>query len=108
MFNWKRGRDSVHLKRGTPPPPNEVAVESTSQAIVSKTVVIEPRRPAQLANTTQHRLDWLWHGYLGRGKLTAFISPPKMGKTTLLTHVLARLAHGGSLADLPVAPGHAA
>jgi hypothetical protein len=50
---------------------------------------------------------WLWHGYLARGKMTALVSPPKSGKTTLLFHLLARLAQGGSLAGLTVTPGRA-
>lgn len=73
-------------------------------------------RPSDLANATSPRLSWLWHGYLAPGKVTALISPPKAGKTTLLSHLLARLAlaqgrqlagQGGQLAGLAVAPGRA-
>jgi len=39
--------------------------------------------------------------------VTALISPPKAGKTTLLSHVLARFNQGGQLAGLAVAPGRA-
>jgi hypothetical protein len=52
-------------------------------------------------------LSWLWHGYLAAGKVTALISPPKSGKTTLAFHLLARVGQGGQLAGLPVAPGRA-
>jgi hypothetical protein len=48
--------------------------------------------------------SWLWHGYLAPGKVTALISPPKSGKTTLLSILLARSLQGGQLAGLPVAP----
>jgi hypothetical protein len=52
-------------------------------------------------------MSWLWYGYLAPGKVTALISPPKSGKTTLLSHLLARTARGGQLAGLAVAPGKA-
>ncbi len=52
-------------------------------------------------------MSWLWHGYLARGKVTAMISPPKSGKTTLVSHLLARFAEGGQLAGLKVAQGRA-
>src|SRR5258708_7474966 len=68
---------------------------------------MQPLRPAELANAAQKRLSWLWDGYLAPGKVTALISPPKSGKTTLLCHLLARLAQGGLLAGRAVAPGRA-
>jgi hypothetical protein len=52
-------------------------------------------------------MSWLWHGYLAPGKITALISPPKSGKTTLLSHLLARFGQGGQLAGLAVAPARA-
>jgi hypothetical protein len=68
---------------------------------------IQPLRPSELANAALPRLSWLWHGYLAPGKVTALISPAKTGKTTLLSHLLARLAQGGQLAGRAVAPGRA-
>src|SRR5260370_16678417 len=64
----------------------------------------QPLRAAQLAEHVQLSSSWLWHGYLAPGKLTALISPPKSGKTTLLSILLARSFQGGQLAGLPVAP----
>ena len=64
-------------------------------------------KPHELADVAHHRQTWLWHGYLGPGKVTALVSPPKTGKTTLLTHLLAAMAHGGELAGLAVAAGRA-
>jgi hypothetical protein len=63
-------------------------------------------RPDQLDETATP-LSWLWHGYLAHRKLTVFTSPPKSGKTTLLAHLLACLADGGSLAGMTVTPGRA-
>jgi hypothetical protein len=50
---------------------------------------------------------WLWHGYLGPGKVTLLTSQWKSGKTTLLSLLLARMQQGGLLAGLPVAAGKA-
>ncbi len=46
---------------------------------------------------------WLWHGYLGAGRMTLLTSQWKAGKTTLLANLVARMARGGTLAGLPVA-----
>jgi hypothetical protein len=51
--------------------------------------------------------SWLWHGYLGPGKLTLLTSQWKSGKTTLVSLLLARMQNGGLLAGLPVAAGKA-
>jgi hypothetical protein len=67
----------------------------------------QPLRPGELADSAQPRLSWLWHGFLAPGKLTALISPPKSGKTTLASILLARCAQGGQLAGLHVARGRA-
>lgn len=68
-----------------------------------------PLQPNQLADFAPPRLSWLWPGFLAAQKVTALISPPKSGKTTLVSLVLARLAQGtgGELAGLPVRPGKA-
>jgi hypothetical protein len=50
---------------------------------------------------------WLWHGYLGPGKVTLLTSQWKSGKTTLVSLLLARMQQGGRLAGLPVAAGKA-
>ena len=47
--------------------------------------------------------NWLWHGYLGPGKVTLLTSQWKSGKTTLVSLLLARMQQGGELARLPVA-----
>jgi hypothetical protein len=52
-------------------------------------------------------LPWLWHGYLAQGKVTALVSQAKSGKTTLVAHLLARMAQGGQLAGLAVRQGRA-
>lgn len=63
--------------------------------------------PTQLAAPDESAEAWLWHGYLGRGMITAFTSQGKSGKTTLASVLLARLAQGGQLAGLPLAAGRA-
>jgi AAA domain-containing protein len=73
----------------------------------SATLTLRPLRPGELAVAGGPRLSWLWDGYLAPGKVTALISPPKTGKTTLLSHLLARSARGGLLAGRAVVPARA-
>ena len=37
---------------------------------------------------------WLWEGYLARGSITALSGSPKVGKTTLLAHLIAAMLDG--------------
>jgi hypothetical protein len=50
---------------------------------------------------------WLWQGYLAAGAVTLLSSQWKIGKTTLVSLLLARLKAGGTLAGLPVTAGRA-
>src|SRR5262245_29273107 len=47
---------------------------------------------------------WLWDGFLAEGNITLLTAQSKSGKTTLLTHVLARMRLAGTLAERAVAP----
>jgi hypothetical protein len=72
--------------------------------------------PSAVAPLWGHQLDqavasqttWLWRGYLAAGNITLLTSPPKCGKTTLLSVLLHHLKAGGTLAGQPVRPGRAA
>jgi hypothetical protein len=48
---------------------------------------------------------WIWEGYIAPGRITLLSSPAKSGKTTLLSHLLARRRDGGRLLDFPVSAG---
>jgi hypothetical protein len=65
------------------------------------------RRQSELDTDATDMVPWLWQGYVAPGKVTLLTSQWKCGKTTLLAALLARLEHGGRLADLAVAPGRA-
>jgi hypothetical protein len=58
-----------------------------------------------LTKAEQTNPDWLWHGLLARGNVTLLTGLWKTGKTTLLSLLLSRRKHGGSLAGLAVQPG---
>src|SRR5438105_1910415 len=107
MYTIPRGPDflcKLPCKSFTPPsgPMNTELHPSSGEPLT-----LQPLRPAELAGAGEPRLSWLWDGYLARGKVTALISPPKSGKTTLLSHLLARCAQGGLLAGRAVAPARA-
>src|SRR4051812_20401770 len=48
---------------------------------------------------------WQWHGLLAGGNVTLLTGMHKCGKTTMLSLLLARRRHGGTLAGLAVQPG---
>ncbi len=43
-------------------------------------------------------IDWLWDGYIARGRITELVGIWKSGKTTLVAHLLKEMAHGGEMA----------
>jgi AAA domain len=63
-------------------------------------------RPSQIAGSASP-VEWLWDGYLARKHLTLLTVQWKIGKTTLLSALLARLGEGGELAGRRVHPGRA-
>jgi AAA domain len=82
-------------------------MNSETQLSSAQDFPTKPLRPNELAQSPQAHMSWLWQGFLAPGKVTALISPPKSGKTTLASHLLARFTQGGQLAGLPVTPGRA-
>src|SRR5687768_16229862 len=44
-------------------------------------------------------IDWLWPGYLARGKLATLDGDPAVGKSLLTIDLAARLGRGGPLPD---------
>ena len=59
---------------------------------------------ADLAATSKP-ISWIWDGLLAPGVMTLLTSQWKSGKTTLVSLLLARRAHGGTLLGRAVAPG---
>jgi hypothetical protein len=84
-----------------------MAATGTNNASGQAGVLATSLRPADLANACRPGSPWLWHGYLGPGKLTLLTSQWKSGKSTLLSVLLARMGMGGSLAGVPVSAGRA-
>jgi hypothetical protein len=69
--------------------------------------ILVPRTRPEDPGVAAAERRWLWHGYLATGKITLLTSQWKSGKTTLIAIILARMAQGGQLADLAVAPARA-
>jgi RecA-family ATPase len=63
-------------------------------------------RPSEITDTDSP-VEWLWDGYLARKHLTLLTGQWKIGKSTLLAALLARLGAGGELAGRRVRPGRA-
>jgi hypothetical protein len=60
-----------------------------------------------LRTVADRRTRWLWHGYLAAGGVTLLTGQWKVGKTTLLAALLARLQAGGELGGRTVSAGKA-
>jgi hypothetical protein len=61
--------------------------------------------PASKLASQGAAVDWILHGYLAKGAVTLLTSLWKSGKSTLLAHLAATMATGGTLADLDVLEG---
>lgn len=61
--------------------------------------------PASLLRAVAGGGDQLWSGYLYRGEVTLFTALWKVGKTTLLAHLLRAMEKGGEFAGREVRPG---
>lgn len=55
----------------------------------------EPVPMSQLRGSGRDETPWVWEGYVARDSVTLLVSPPKAGKTTLLSHLLAVLGGNG-------------
>ncbi|HEY1381769.1 MAG TPA: AAA family ATPase [Gemmataceae bacterium] len=64
-------------------------------------------RRSEIPSHIDRPVPWLWHGYVARHFLTLLTGQWKIGKTTLLATLLARLSTGGQLAGREVTPGRA-
>src|SRR5206468_12495095 len=86
---------------GTTPPPTP-ADDHESLALTGCRLF----RRSEIAHL-ERPVPWIWHGYLARHSLTLLTGQWKIGKTTLLAALLARMGSGGELAGRPVSPGRA-
>lgn len=53
----------------------------------------------RLSDVTPERVEWLWHGYLPRGKLVTLDGDPGLGKSTLALDWAARVSTGSPWPD---------
>src|SRR5262245_5705645 len=63
---------------------------------------------AELLFAPPPAVHWLWDGYLAAGKITLLTSQWKIGKTTLLSVLPAKMKAGGELAGRRVPPARVA
>jgi hypothetical protein len=67
--------------------------------------VPQPIWDHELAAMPDPAINWLWDGYVAAGQCTLLTGLWKAGKTTLLSLLLSRRKHGGTLGGLAVKPG---
>src|SRR5579859_917295 len=73
-------------------------------AFAPSVVLPPPATLADLQSIPAQTAPWLWDGYLAAGKVTLLTSLWKMGKTTLVSVLLAKMKTGGELAGRRVQP----
>jgi KaiC/GvpD/RAD55 family RecA-like ATPase len=76
----------------------EFALARIADAILSDQDLeaVKPKS-LRLADVTAERVEWLWNGWIPRGKLTIIEGHPGQGKSTLTVDLLARLSQGLAL-----------
>jgi hypothetical protein len=72
------------------------------EAVRDKATFPPPKVWSELKGTGT--ADWLWRGYLAKGEITIFSALWKAGKTTLLSHLLRIMEHGGEFCGQLVKP----
>lgn len=82
-------RRKAELESGVFPPLDEL--DDDSRASRAKLV--------KLSDVQRERIDWLWPGYLARGKLHVIDGDPGLGKSTATTDWAARVTTGNSWPD---------
>lgn len=90
---------SVHGALTHPRSPND---DNENLALTNSTLY----RRSQIVHLDKP-VPWLWYGYIARTQLTLLTGRWKLGKTTLLAALLARMGTGGDLAGQRVTPGRA-
>jgi hypothetical protein len=87
---------------------SDEAESSWERRVKARAEILRQQRHRSDLAKAKGASDWLWEGYLARGKSTLFISQWKTGKTTLISILAALMEKGGELAGLAVAPGRVA
>jgi hypothetical protein len=96
--------------RPTPPPmtADSILTEVGATATLNALHAQHDQAPAQaaelvslvrLSDVQPERIDWLWPGYLARGKLHVIDGDPGLGKSTLTADLAARITTGAPWPD---------
>lgn len=57
---------------------------------------LSARGPVRLADIEPRKVEWLWPGYVPRGKVTILDGDPGLGKSTIALDLAARISTGGA------------
>ena len=100
---------SIYCSFPSPPmstPLDSAVVPAESEQEILSLSSIPLFRPSQIQHL-ERPMPWLWEGYVLRGQITLLTGQWKIGKTSLIAGLLARLGNAGELAGKPVHTGSA-
>jgi hypothetical protein len=96
-----RNGNGTHATPPAPAPPPEAATSPDADDIeVDK---FPPLRTIADIRADNPQVPWLWEGYLAEKALTIVYGDPKVGKSTLIFHLLRALESGSPFLNLPTA-----
>jgi putative DNA primase/helicase len=94
-------RDNPLIDDGCVPPGESAALTNHDKA---RGVVLPAIITIRASDIKPERIDWLWKGFLAKGKLHLIAGVPEAGKTTIALSFAAAVSSGGMWPDGTTAP----
>ena len=79
--------------------PTEMLPDELGEAMAAPDPPTTRSRLVRMSDVTPEQVSWLWPGRIPLGKLTVLDGDPKLGKSTLMLDMAARVTRGLSLPD---------
>lgn len=102
----------IGLDQGAPVVSPEAMTLHSSRSVLACAVNDHPTDDANqhhpnlisLENVNPEAIEWVWDGYIPKGKITDVIGDGDLGKSLVLTDIIARMSRGKPMPDNPDGP----
>lgn len=98
-FNYQVSRAKEFIKKKTSDTNMNAGLPYKGDSVLSSVPVLIGD-----LDSTKLAIDWIWEGYLAKGHLTFFSALWKVGKSTLISHLLKKLQSGEDFIGQSVKP----